>query len=244
MKILASMIVAIAFASAVTAQTRTFKWTDELCEYSGTYDSKKYNEVQLRNTHRLLLGHDLQLGSVGATVWKYEDIAKQDPASVEAKYKDLIDELEHFEYVSTPFTDAVRAARLKEVRQLYQLIRTTMAAYNDPSVIRKYQGAEACKLNYGEPLIAGGESLIAAWRKVNLDSQSKNAAPALLQKRWDEQNASPDRLKFALVETMSFGWWNCANQEIKYSSEEFDPRADKEFKKLFIRARTIRCDEP
>lgn len=244
MKLFILSIVAIAFTITASAQVRTFKWSDELCEYSGTYDSKKYNEVKLRNTHRLLFGHDLQLGSVGATVWKFEEIPKLDPAAVETKYKELIGELEHFEYVSTPFTDAVLASKLRETRQLYQLVRTTMAAYTDPTVIRKYQGAEACKLNYSEPLIAGGESLIAAWRKVNLDSQSKNASPASLQRRWDEQNASPDRLKFALVETMSFGWWNCANQEIKYSSEEFGPRANKEFRKLFIRTRTIRCDEP
>jgi len=243
MRILTLIIVAITFVSA-SAQDRTFKWSDELCEYSGTYDSKKYSEVKLRNTHRLLLGQDLRLSSVDATVWKYEDIAKLDVASLETKYKDLVDELEHFEYVSTPFTDAVLAARLKETRQLYQLIRTTMTAYTDPTVIRKYQGAEACKLNYGEQIIAGGESLIAAWKKVNLDSQSKNGDPGRLQRRWDEENASPDRLKFALVETMSFGWWNCANQEIKYADENFGARADKEFKKLFIRVRTIRCDEP
>jgi len=228
----------------VHSQIKTFKWSDELCEYSGTYNSKKYSEVKLRNTQRLLFGQDLKLDSVGATVWKYEDIAKLDPASLEIKYNDLIDELEHFEYVSTPFTDAVLAARLKETRQLYQLIRTTMAAYNDPAVIRKYQGAEACKLNYGEPIIAGGETLVAAWKRVNLESQSKNGDPGRLQQRWDEENASPDRMKFALVETMSFGWWNCANQEIKYADESFGSRADKEFKKLFIRTRTIRCDEP
>lgn len=243
MKLIALMIISLAFVSA-SAQTRTFKWSDELCEYSGTYSAKKYNEVKLRNTHRLLFSQDFSLTSVDATVWKYEDIAKLDPASVEVRYKDLVDELEHYEYVSTPFTDAVRAARLKEIRQVYQLIRTTMAAYTDATVIRKYQGAEACKLNYGEPLIAGGDSLIAAWRKVNLDSQKKNASPERLQKRWDTENASPDRLKFALVETMSFGWWNCANQEIKYADETYGAKADKEFKKLFIRTRTIRCDEP
>lgn len=243
MKIFALIIVATAFVSA-SAQVRTFKWSDELCEFSGTYDSKKYSEVKLRNTQRLLFGQDLKLDSVGATVWKYEDIAKLDPASVQVKYNDLIDELEHFEYVSTPFTDAVLAARLKETRQLYQLIRTTMAAYTDPAVIRKYQGAEACKLNYGDPVIAGGEALIAAWKKVNRESQSKNGDPARLQRRWDEENASPDRMKFALVETMSFGWWNCANQEITYADGSFGAKADKEFKKLFIRVRTIRCDEP
>lgn len=243
MKIFALMIVAITFVSS-SAQLRTFKWSDELCEYSGTYDTKKFSAVKLRNTHRLLFGQDLQLSSVGATVWKYEDIAKLDQVALEAKYKELIDELEHFEYVSTPFTDAALAARSMEIRQLYHLIRTTMAAYAEPTVIRNYRGAEACKSNYGEPIIAGGEALIAAWKKVNLHSQSKNGDPERLQRRWDEENASTDRLKFALVETMSFGWWNCANQEIKYSSEELGPRADKEFKKLFLRTRTIRCDEP
>lgn len=244
MRLFALIIVAIAFVSTSVAQTKTFKWSDELCEYSGSYNSKKYNEVKLRNTHRLLFGQDLRLDSVGATVWKYEDIAKLDVTSLDTKYNDLADELEHYEYVSTPFTDAVLAARLKQTRQLYQLIRTTMAAYTDPAVIRKYQGAEACKLNYGEPIIAGGESLIAAWKRVNLESQNKNGDPARLQRRWDEENASPERLKFALVETMSFGWWNCANQEIKYADESLGSRADKEFKKLFIRTRTIRCDEP
>lgn len=243
MKVVALIIVAIAFTSA-SAQVRTFKWTDELCEYSGTYDSRKYSEAKLRNTHRLLSGHDLQLSSVGSTVWKFEDIGKLDPKEVETRYNELINELEHLEYVSTPFTDAVLTSRLKETRQLYQLIRTTMAAYMQPTVIRNYQGADACKLNYGEPIIAGGEALIAAWKRVNLDSQSRNGDPARLQRRWDQENASPDRLKFALVETMSFGWWNCANQEIKYSSEEFGSNADKEFKKLFTRVRTIRCDEP
>lgn len=242
MKLIILLIFSLSFVSA-SAQVKSFKWTDELCEYTGTYDSKKYNEVKLRNTQRLLLSQDFSLTSVDATVWKYEEIAKLDPTGAEKRYKELIDELEHFEYISTPFTDAVLAARLREIRQVYQLIRTTMAAYTDPTVIRKYQGAEACKLNYGEPLIEGGDSLIAAWRKVNLNSQSVNADPARLQRRWDEQNASPDRLKFALVETMSFGWWNCANREVKYADEEFGAKADKEFRKFFVRVRET-CDEP
>lgn len=243
MRYLVTIVWLTATVSAL-GQTRTFKWGDELCEYVGTYDAKKYTVNQLKNTHRLLSFSDLRLDSGGATVWKYEDIAKIDAAALDARYKDLIDELEHLEYVSTPFTDSVRAARLTETRQLYQLARTTMMAYTDPTVIRKYKGAEACKLNFGEPLVAGGDSLIAAWRKVNLDSQSKNADPAGLQRRWNEQNASSDRLKFALVETMSFGWWNCANNEIKYADAMQGARYDKEFKKLFTRVRTVRCDEP
>ncbi|HEX6279791.1 MAG TPA: hypothetical protein VFZ49_07195 [Pyrinomonadaceae bacterium] len=244
MKLTTLLLIAVFYVATGTAQVRTFTWSDELCDFSATYDSKKSTQKQLENTRRLLSSTDLRLDTFNATVWNYPEIAKLDIAALDTKYKALTDELEKLDYVRTPFTDSVRKDRLEETRQLYQLARTTMAAYTDPTVIRNYSGAEACKLNYGEPIIAGGEELIKAWRKVNLDSQSRNASPERLQKRWDEQNASPDRLKFALVETMSFGWWNCANAEIKYSQHDQSDRADKEFRKLFIRVRTVRCDEP
>ena len=243
MKVFVTLLMAAA-AFSTSAQNRTFKWSDELCEFEGTYDSKKYNEVKLRNTLKLLSHDGFRLDSTAATVWKFDEIAKLDAAKVESQYKDIVDELEHLEYVSTPYTNEIKRQKLVEVRQLYQLVRTTMAAYTDPTVIRNYKDAEACKLNFGDPIIAGGDRLSAAWRKVNLKSQSVNADPVGLQKRFDEQNASPDRLKFALVETMSFGWWNCANAEIKRSDVSMSDRPTREFKKLFIRVKTLQCDEP
>jgi hypothetical protein len=237
-------MVVVVLAGAVFAQNRTFRWNDELCEYEGTYNSKKYNEVVLRNTLKLLSHEGYRLGSADAIVWNFDEIAKLDVSKVDDQYKEIVDALEHLEYVSTPYTDEIKRQKLVESRQLYQLVRTTMAAYTDPTVIRNYKGAEACKLNFGEPIIAGGQDLIAAWRKVNLDSRSKNADPGRLQRRFDEQNASPDRLKFALVETMTFGWWNCANAGIKRSDVSMSDRPTKEFKKLFLRVKTLGCDEP
>jgi hypothetical protein len=238
------LLIIFLFTVSVSAQSRTFKWSDELCEYEGKYNSKKYNEVVLRNTLKLLSHDGFRLNSTDATVWTFDEIAKLDPSKVENRYRDIIDELEHLEYISTPYTDEIKRQKLVEARQLYQLVRTTMAAYTKPEVIRNYKGAEACKLNFGEPIIAGGDKLAAAWRKVNLRSQSNNADPARLQRRFEEQNASPDRLKFALVETMSFGWWNCANAEVKRSDVSMSDRPIKEFKKLFVRVKTISCDEP
>ena len=244
MKNLAILVLIMLLVPALFAQSKVFKWNDEICEYEGTYDPKKYSLNRLRNTQRLLSHDGFRLSTTNATVWHYEDIAKLDLAGVDTEYKDIIDELEHLEYVSTPYTDSVRNAKLKEARELYRLIRTTMAAYTDPAVLRDYPGAEACRIAYGEPIIAGGDKLIAVWRKVNLDSQSRNGDPQRLQKRWEEQNASPDRLKFALVETMSFGWWNCANDLIPRSDVGTSDRAAREFKKLFIRVKTLQCDEP
>ncbi len=73
-----------------------------------------------------------------------------------------------------------------------------------------------------------------------MDSRSKNSSPARLKGIFDQQNSSPDRLKYARVEVMRFGWWNCAIQEIPLV--EHDERAVEEFNKLFINVKE-ECDE-
>jgi hypothetical protein len=106
----------------------------------------------------------------------------------------------------------------------------------------EFRESGSCEKAYAEPLRTGGEPLLVAWRKVNEDSRARNADPDRLRRIFDEQNASPDRLKFARVEVMMFGWWNCANALIPYVEQDGTP--EREFRKLFVRVRTIRCDEP
>ncbi|MDM7922519.1 MAG: hypothetical protein QUS14_09495 [Pyrinomonadaceae bacterium] len=225
------------------AQTATFKWSDMLCDYSATYDTKKHSAEQIRDTHKLyeMQGVPLQFS---ATVWKYEDIAKLDIDKLDVEYKAKREQLLALKLVKIPYWEKARAAKLKELDQVYELTRVSARAYTDPAVLRTYNGAESCKLKYAEPIIAGGEDLVKIWREVNLDSQAKNSDPARLQRRWDQENASPDRLKFALVETMSFGWWNCANGFIEYDPADGGVEREKEFKKIFTRVRTLACSEP
>ena len=231
------------FLPAANAQVRTFRWNTELCRFSGTYDSKKFTPAQLENTVRLMRPGEFGLDP-NATVWKFDDIEGLDAAALDEKYRKAVSELKQLKIVPLPFWENVRQKKIREIEQVYKLSRATMLGYRDPGKLREYVGADSCKTKFAEPLFAGGDRLLAAWRAVSEQSQKRNSDPGRLRRVFDEQMASPDRLKFALVEVMSFGWWNCANQEIKYADESFGSRADKEFKKLFIRTRTIRCDEP
>jgi len=246
-RILSAMFVvalAVVFAAIGHGQTKTFRWDTELCEFSGTYNSRKYTETQLRNTVRLMRQGELSLGVTDATVWNHDEIPKLDIAKLDRDYERVKRELTNLVFVKTPFWEAVRQAKLRETEQIYRLSRATMQAYTRPEVLRAYQGAERCKAGFAEPIIAGGESLLEAWRRVNEDSRSKNADPERLRRIFEQQMASPDRLKFALIETMAFGWWNCANEFIEYDSGANNETREREFRKLFIRVRKIRCDEP
>lgn len=238
--LLAIILFLTTFASA---QTRTFRWNNELCEFSGTYDSKKYTEAQLRDTMKLFEHGDLSMG-YNATVWKYEDIVKLDIPALDREYRQKNAAVKALNIVKTPYWENVRQAKLKEIEQVYRLSRVTMQAYTEPAALRDYPRLPDCNAKYAESIISGGDSLLKTWLEVNIQSRKNNADPATVKRTFDERNASPDRLKFALVETMSFGWWNCANAHIEYDVAASDGRHETEFRKLFIRVREIGCDDP
>jgi len=224
-------------------QVRTFRWNTELCRFSGTYDSKKYTKEQLENTARLMRPGEFGL-DYSVAVWNYDEIARLDLAALDRKYEDAVSKLKPLKIVASPFWENVRKKKIREIEQVYRLSRATLLGYTDPAKLREYVGADSCKTKFAEPVIAGGDRLLAAWRVVNEDSRKKNADPGRLKRLFDQQMASPDRMKFALVEVMNFGWWNCANEFVQYDQGDNSQAREREFRKLFIRVRNLGCDEP
>ena len=51
--------------------------------------------------------------------------------------------------------------------------------------------------------------------------------------RYNEKYNSKDRLIHAKIELMTFGWWNCANHEIKRVNE--DGTTEEEFNEKFLK---------
>ena len=242
MKRLLLLAAVLLAAGSTEAQTAEFRWQDALCEYTATYDPKRVSRRTIEDTLALYQS----IGSIAldysATVWKYEDIDGLEAAALEREYREKREKLEGLQ-LAGPYWEELRKGKLRELDQYYRLANATIRAYKEPTALRQYEGADECKTRYAEGIIAGGERLIKTWETVNIASRERNSDPARLKRIFDEQNASPDRLKFALVETMSFGWWNCVNDTIEHVSHEEHEEIDREFRKLFIRVKDV-CDEP
>lgn len=229
-------------AVAASGQIRTFRYPSVLCDNRGTYNSRKYTEAQLRNTTKLFGEGEYRI-KYDATVWKYEDIAKLSVEALDREFKEKVSEIKSMKIVTGAFWESMRQAKIRELEQVHKLFKTTSQAYLKPEVLLDYDRADSCKLKYARPIAAGGEELFRAWREVNLASQKANVDPGRLQRRFDQENSSPDRLRFALVETMMFGWWNCANALIQRNEKASDGTAEEAFEKLFIKLKRD-CDEP
>ncbi len=232
----------LACASTLSAQARTFKWDDMMCSFTGTYDSKRYSERQLRNTARLITMGEFDIGYF-TEVFKYDDIAKLDVTKLDEEYKRKSAELKSLELVPGAYWESIRQRKLKEMDQVFAQRRVKTLAYADPTALRTYDGAPTCKAKYVEPLIAGGDSLYKVWLDVNVESRKQNADPERLRRKFEAEMASPDRDKFAFVEVMAFGWGNCSNALLPYDTAGQDGSYLRQFKKLFARVKES-CEEP
>jgi hypothetical protein len=235
------LAVLILCQASVFAQTKKFRWMTELCEFEGTYDSKKYTPAQLRDTWKLLsLGYFPN--TIDPTPDKYAGIKTLSVDTLNKEYQARTNALKRLNIIKTKYWVALRQRHLKELEQVFQLSRATILGYADPAKLREITFADACVNKYVNPLIAGGDSLIAIWREVNEETRKNNASPERIKSIFDSQFNSPEKFQYAQVEVMRFGWWNCANSFI--DREDRYEENEREFRKLFNRTRTISCDQP
>jgi len=240
MKILLIAILVLC-QTAAFAQAKRFQWTTELCEYEGTYDAAKYTEAQLKNTLKLFAVGSFDI-ETEATVWKYEEIKKLSVATLDKEYESKSTALKKLDIVKSAYWELLRGRKLKELKQVYEFSRLTMLAYDEPAKLKESAFAEACVVKFANPLINGGDELLATWEAVNKDSRRNNSDSERVKKIFEAEYDSRDKYKYARVEVMSFGFWNCANALIE--REEYDGTHQEEFKKLFKRTKTVACDEP
>ncbi len=237
------LLAILLFSVSSHAQTKTFRWSSELCDHLGTYDSKKYIEFQLRDTMKLMDYTMTNLKNF-PHVWKWEDIEKLNVAALDAEYELKNEKLKALNVVAVPYFQNAKKAQLRELEQRYVLGRAKLLAFRTPEVLRDYPAAEACKAKYVEPLIAKDESLFKVWLDVSMDSRSRNSDPGRLKRIFEEQRASPERLQFAIIEVMGFGFGNCANALIEQDDGGSNGEHEKAFRKLFTRVRDVNCVDP
>jgi len=234
-------VVLFLLSAAASAQLKKFRWEDEICVFEGMYNARLYTEKQLKNTYQLWYSQDFEMQTYDAAVFSFEDIEKlRTVASLDAEYARKAAALKKLEIVNVPFWQNYKQKKLKALEQDYKLARASVQAYQKPSALREVTFAGACVQKFAPPLIAGGDDLLRIWREVNTDSRKKNASPETVKKNFEEQLASADKFKYAQVEVITFGWWNCVNALIDRDGEGSVPSQN--FRKLFKRVNKIGCD--
>ncbi len=226
----------------VKAQTATFNWSDETCEYESLFDSTKTTRQQIKSAYSLVYWDEFRIQNT-PSVHGSEGLQRLNMDTLKNEYIEKKHKLLNLQIPDNKVWEGFRNEHLNEIEQLYKLSLITYNAFltDEIEVLKQFKPNDPCLTYYSNALINGGDSLLSAWEHLTKIQSEKNGNPENIWSKYHEQRNSENKFLYGKIELLTFGWWNCAIDYVEYFDNQ---KAIKEFEKLFISTREIYCDIP
>jgi hypothetical protein len=192
---------------------KTYNWIDGLCEYYGKYDSIKVKFIQLKNSLDLMPSSERWTIQSKVTAWNIEDLDKLNVDSLTFEFSKKIQDLKTAELINSNYWQDLRNKKIQELTKEYELSKLTILSYKNPDTLKYFPHSSDCD-KYINGLVAGKERLLKLWSELNDDMCKKNGFPENVRVKFNAEFNSKDKYKYAQIDIILFGWWNCVNSTI------------------------------
>jgi len=210
-------------------QSDMFEWDEGLTYYTGKFDTTEYSIEEIETIYNYLHSPSSEMLTVG-NIWKIEQIDTATTSPIDKYYNKTLTTLESMRIPEGEFWDSLLVSRKRELFEVSQDNRLFILALHDPQVLNDYYQEECADEIIA--LTADSTTLLLEWRKLIDRQKLNNGYPENLERKYQMQLASLDRLKYARLDIMKYGWGNCMNQFIYYHQDYI--RIEEEFQKLFL----------
>lgn len=227
-----------------TAQPKQeiFNFGTELCDNKGYFDSNKYSRKELEDTYKLWFELSSSLLDT-PFVHNLKDLHEirnnkdQILAKLDKDFTEKKNQIMNLKVVNIPYWQDIKRKSYEALVQSYEMEKIQIMAYSDPSILLKNN---ACS-NYSKALNSTDEQMFAEWKKLRESMSKNNSDPQRIINQFNEQLNSADKRDYAIIDLITFGWGNCANDKVQRVSH--DEKMNNEFNALFIKIDS-ECDEP
>ncbi|UHO38720.1 hypothetical protein H5J24_00515 [Chryseobacterium capnotolerans] len=227
---------------SVQPKQEMFQFVTELCDNKGYFDSNKYSREEIEGTYKLwfeLSGSLLNTPFIHnlKDLNEIRNNTDQVLAKLEKDFAEKKAQIMNLKIVNVPYWQNVKKKNLESLAQTYEMEKTQLIAYSDPSILLKNN---TCS-NFSKALNSTDEQMFAEWKKLREEMSKNNGNPQRIINQFNEQLNSSDKRDYAIIDLITFGWGNCANDKIQRVSH--DEKMNNEFNALFIKIDS-ECDEP
>lgn len=231
-----------------TLSVKKFEWQSELCEHVGYYKPGHFTVKQLQDTYFLqytfnsvtALDTDITIDNPELYNTAYIESSLK---KLENNYIQAAQKLKSLDVVPSKFWLEHKQLLLLELEELYKLQKLTLEAHINPGFLIGTVYADKCH-DYVNALTSEDSTvLLEAWKNLVEFKKSQNGYPEKLEQEYQRKLKSKGRLLFARIDLMTYGWWNCANEQRKYvDGFNQEGQMSKEFNKLFNRIESV-CED-
>jgi hypothetical protein len=218
-----------------------FKWESELCEHENTFNTRLYNLEELKGTLNLLNMVGSLMLEINGTAFNPDQIEDLDTLEeLDLEYQKKKKALQNLKIVNEPFWKEVKKKMLQEMKDEYDLVRIGIQAYTDPNALKGNRFSNVCPDIVAA--LTGKDTLlfISTWKALVVEQCKSNGSPEYLMKKFDEENSDPNRMMYARVRLITFGWHNRVNGTIP--NLVHDEKLNDKFDQLFMKTHA-ECDE-
>jgi len=197
----------------------TFTYSEGMCSYSGKYNPKTISEEQLQNTlDHLIFPSYIE---TNATAWELDDVDDLDLEALKEECSTRLNRLETLEFANTENMVRLKESRIRELNEACYVKSLTILGYENPDTLMGFETTDE-NINFiRNGLIAGGDSLVEVWKEVVRIQKLNNGYPERIQQEFEAQFNSPEKLEYARLTVMMFGWWNNVNHDIYHTPDEY-----------------------
>lgn len=241
MKHLSSYLLLFLLNYFASGQIVQYEWTNGLCYFSGEYDSTKISKEELNDTYSLCCADSaVNYLEVPGLAWRPSQIDSLNLTSLDKEYDIKSKRLKEMKLIKTPFWEEQRQYKIESLKEMYRFKQIAIQAYKNPSILKEYPLGDSC-FEYADAIIAGGDSMLNEWKRMRLKHCETNGDPKwCYDEYYLKRYNSSERLIWAKLDLMMFGWWNCTCRFLKFN--EPNGKAEEEFEKLFQNVKE-NCDD-
>ncbi|WP_347216611.1 hypothetical protein [Chryseobacterium sp.] len=228
--------------TTIQPKQEVFNFVTELCDNKGYFDSNKYSRKEIEDTYKLwfeLSGSLLDTPFVNNLKDLNEIRNNKDQvlAKLDKDFAEKKAQIMNLKVANIPYWQNVKRKNLESLVQIYEMEKTQIIAYSDPSILLKNNGCS----HFSKALNSTDEQMFAEWKKLRERMIKDNSDPQRIINQFNDRLNSVDKKDYATIDLITFGWGNCANDKIQRVSH--DERMNNEFNALFIKIDS-ECDEP
>lgn len=224
-------------AGPATDTLATYAWDSEMCHYTGRYNPRRYSKEALDNGYKLLFGSAML--NTDTSVFRPEDVDDLHLDSLTAEYTRNLRQYRTMRLLPQPMWQKLRKQAIQELEDDYRAKKLYIEAFANPAVLLSTPLQANCR-KYIMGLASHNDSLtLRDWQRF-VEEQRRSSSDNVYSERYNREYDSPNRLLYAKIDLLTFGWWNCANASIR-RVEPSEKMVD-EFSRLFTQVKT-ECED-
>lgn len=203
-------------------------WYEGSCLKTGQIDTTKYTYTEAQNIYYFFV--DAAEMQQPFLMDELKDTSKINLKNIQEECKQYLQSYHALQLPASSIWEKYRKEKIESIKRGCYLKEIAVISIETPKKFKPKGTSKVC-LKYSNTIRKGGKKLLESWKEIHRSELINALDSVAIEKDFQRKWQHVDKLKFARLEVLKYGWWNCIRNEDQSTLNQIEIK--KEFEKLF-----------